>query len=118
MLQVHVHVPAVLPSPSCHVHANAEFSCPYCMSKYMLRVHVHSACPSTYCVSVSCFITMSMLHSMSMLQVHVHAACSSQCSSPCSTDMHILHGHGHAAWTETCSIYMGMQHVHGHAART
>jgi hypothetical protein len=118
MLQVHVHVHAVLPSLSCHVHANAAFSCSCCMSKYMLRVHVHSACSSTYCVYVSCFMPMSMLHSMSMPQVNVHALYSSQCSSPCSTDMDMLHGHGHTAWTETCSIYMGMQHVHGHAACT
>ncbi len=49
-----------------HVHAACPSSC--CMSMSMLDVHVRTACPSICCMP------MSLLHVMSLLLVHVHAA--------------------------------------------
>ncbi len=65
------------------------------MSKSMLHVQVHAACPSPCCMSKS------------MLHVQVHAAC----PSPCSMSKSMLHVHFHAAFIKTCcTVYM--QHVH------
>jgi hypothetical protein len=68
--------------------------------------HVHAAFPC---------LPMSLLH----VRIHVHSAF----SGPCSIDMDMQQGCGHAAGAqtkrpETCSMDMGTQHRHGNAAWT
>ncbi len=81
-------------------------------SQYMLRDHVHAACPSTCCVFIS-MLHAPCLHVQYMLLVHIHAACpismlpvhvNAACSSPTSSDMDLQHVLGNAAWTCTRSI--------------
>jgi hypothetical protein len=102
----------------------------YCMSKSMLRTHVHAACPSICCVfHVYAACPCPCCMSMSILHVHVHAACpcpccmsisllhvqiNAACSSPCSMDMDMPYELGPCCM----SISMFMLHVQVHVART
>ncbi len=82
---------------------------PCCMTKFMLRVQVHAACPSP------CFISMTMLYA------HVDAACPCQC--PVCMSVSVLCIHGHAAYPCPCPcpssfcMYMSKLHIHVHGLR-
>ncbi len=69
-----------MPDWTLYLHSGIH-ACPLsrysCMTKAVLRVHVHAACPCPYCMS------------MSILHVHVHVACPCQCGMPMSMSMFI-----------------------------
>ncbi len=76
------------------------------MSKFMLRIHVHAACPNTCCVSMS---TRYVYSANVYLLAPVFM-------STLSMETDIQHGHINTAWTKTCS--MDRHHEYGHAAGT
>ncbi len=85
----------------------------------MLPVHVHSACPCPFCLSMSLLMLHVNVHaayqcpccmSMFMLHVHVHVAC----PCPCCRSMYMLHVHFHASCLCPCSCRMW--HAHDHSA--
>jgi hypothetical protein len=79
MLRIHVH--AACPC----LRVNAACSCPCCMFMSMMHVYVIAACPYRYFISMSIYMSVSMLHVHAILHVHavLHAPVGVVYSFPC-----------------------------------